>query len=372
MRQLSVFSYQKVNESFHRRMVCHIGVDCGFFVEMNFMINAMLYCMDHRIKFQLYSDDANFGIGIGWREYFLPFCDEVHESFHKKYNFHRTPSWNRIIKGCCKQKTIGPVAWKVKSVLKTIIGRMIAFGVYHEYVLFAQDVSADPNQQYDIPELGIKCGYYEAYGLLARMVWRFQPEMQRQEILYKEKLNIPPHYDGIHIRGGDKAIETELINGRRIMKILNPTDGDFVFILTDDYRQYQELTENYPHVHFLTLCQPEERGYLHKAFIQKSPQSRKEAIVRLILSVDLLLNSRSFVGSITTGPSVFVMKQRADDPLVLAVDCPKSDMASSLSLTIDVRADISKRNMLCPPTPYRQNEISLSPVSGAGATSIGC
>jgi len=38
MMQLNVFSYRKVNESFHRRMVYHIGVDCGLFVEMNYMI----------------------------------------------------------------------------------------------------------------------------------------------------------------------------------------------------------------------------------------------------------------------------------------------------------------------------------------------
>ena len=54
-------------------MVYHVGVDCGLFVEINYMVNAMLYCLARRIRFQLYSDDANFGTGIGWREYFLPF-----------------------------------------------------------------------------------------------------------------------------------------------------------------------------------------------------------------------------------------------------------------------------------------------------------
>lgn len=337
--------YQRVNETFCKRMVYHTGINCGFFVEINYLVNALLYCLAHQIKFQLYSDDANFGTGIGWREYFLTFCEEVHEPLHQKYNFHRPPSWRRILKACRKQKSIGPIAWKLKSILKTIIGRLIAFGVYHEYVLFSQDVSADLDLQYDIPELGIKCGYYEAYGLLARMIWRFQPDMLYQKTRYKEKLNLPLHYDGIHIRGGDKLMETELISGTSIMRVLNPKAGTCVLILTDDYRQLQELKANFPHVQFLTLCQPEERGYLHKAFINKSPQSRKEAIVRLIISVDFLLHSRSFVGSITTGPSVFVMKQRVDDPLVQAVDCPKEELGSSLSLTIDVRAAISKKNI---------------------------
>jgi hypothetical protein len=56
---------------------------------------------------------------------------------------------------------------------------------------------------------------------------------------------------------------------------------------------------------------------------------------------DFLLNSRSFVGSITTGPSVFIMKLRVDDPHMQAVDCPQDRLASSLSQTIDARATIS-------------------------------
>ena len=345
MKQLDVTLYQRINKTFHRRMVYHIGVNCGFFVEINYMVNAMLYCLARRIRFQLYSDDANFSTGIGWKEYFLPFCEEVHEPFHQRYNFHRLPSWRRIIKLCKHQKSVSPIAWKLKSAMKTALGHLVAFLTYKEYVLLGQDVFSDPDRHYYIPELGINDSYIDTYGILARMIWNLQPDILHQENVYKRKLNFPSIFDGIHIRGGDKVTETELISGKRIMQVLNHMDKACVFILTDDYRQYQDLQANYPHVHFLTLCQPDERGYLHKAFSQKSSQSKHEAIVRLIISVDLLLHSRSFVGSITTGPSVFVMKLRADDPSVCAVDCPKDILASSLSLTIDARAAISKSNM---------------------------
>jgi len=342
-KELDSTLYRKLNESFRKRLICHIGVDCGFFVEMNYMVNAMLYCLDHRIRFQLYSEDANFGTGVGWEEFFLPFCEEVHEPFHKKYNFHRLPSWRRILKSCSKLKSVGPVVWKLKSYIKTITGRLIAYRIYKEYVLFEQDVRIDTNRQYIIPELGINASYYELYGLLAKMVWKFQPVILHSKEVYIKMLSLPLQYDGIHIRGGDKETETELIGGQQIMKMLNPKDNSTVFILTDDYRHIQNLQANYPYVQFLTLCQPEERGYHHKDFCKQSPENRKDAIVRLIISVDLQLKCHSFVGSITTGPSVFVMKLRVDDPLVQAVDCPKEDLASSLSLTIDTRAAISKK-----------------------------
>ena len=342
---MEINDYRKVNESFRRILIYHVGVDCGLFVEINYMVNAMLYCLARRIRFQLYSDDANFGTGEGWREYFLPFCEEVHEPFHRQYNFHRPPSWRRILKLCRRQKTLGPIVWKLKSILKTIKGRVIALLTYREYVLFAQDVPDNPDHHYCISELGINGCYYEAYGILARMIWRLQPDILYQAAILKDKLLLPSLYDGIHIRGGDKITETELINGMRMMQILHPKSGSCVFVLTDDYRQYQDLQANYPDVRFLTLCQPEERGYLHKAFSQKSLKNRHKAIIRLLISVDLLLHSRSFVGSITTGPSAFVLKQRAADPHVQAVDCPKEDLSSSLSLTIDLRAAISKKNL---------------------------
>lgn len=343
MKQLDLTSYRRVNETFRRRMVCRIGVDCGFFVEMNYMIDAMLYCLKHQIRFQLYSDDANFGTGTGWREYFLPFCEEVHEPFHRKFNFHRPPSWRRIINGCRKQKSIRPFVWKIKSILKTMIGRLVSFWVYKEYVLLGQDATLLPDSHYCIPALDMDCSYAEAYGLLARMVFRFCPDIVRHEAVDRERLVLPPIYEAVHIRGGDKRTETELISGEHIMQVLHPENDACVFVLTDDYRLFQRLQKDYPKLRLVTLCQTDELGYHHRDFCQLSPDKRKEAIIRLLVSVQLLLGSRSFVGSITTGPSVFVMKLRADDSFVLAVDCPQECLTSSLSQPIDVRTTLSKK-----------------------------
>lgn len=345
MKRLDVSSYRKVNESFSKRMVYHVGVDCGLFVEINYMLDAMLYCLSHRIRFQMYSDDANFGTGVGWTEYFLPFCEEVHEDFHHKLNFHRPPSWPRIFKLCRHQKRIGPVAWKLKCMMKTAVGHLKAFLAYKECVLLGQDAPSIREQHYCIPELGIDGSYVEAYGTLARMVWNLHPEILRQESICRCGEGIPLVYDAIQIRGGDKDTEAELVSDSYVMRTLEPENGSCVFVLTDDYRLFQSLKTCYPQFRFVTLCQENETGYHHKEFCKWSPAEKKKSIVRLIISVDMLLHSRSFVGSITTGPSVFVMKQRADEPLVLAADCPKSEMVSALHYGVDVRAAISKRYM---------------------------
>ena len=345
MNQLDLASYQKTNYSFQRKMVYHVGGDCGFFVEMNYMVNAMLYCLEHRVRFQLYSEDANFGTGVGWSEYFLPLCEEVHEGFHRRYNFHRPPSWRRIIQQCWGKKTIAPIKWKLKCIMKTVMGHLMAIAAYREFVLLNQDVPTFPSPYYCFHELGIRGGYYEIYGLLARMIWRLHPEVLCQVELSRRKLDLPLVYDGIHIRGGDKDSETELIDGKSIMQTMKPNGNSCVFVLTDDYRHMLSLRTEYPALKFESLCQPQECGYRHAEFCKQPSKERRRAIVRLLVSMDFLLNSCSFVGSITTGPSVFVMKLRAGQTSVLAVDCSQEELPFALTQTIDVRAEISKRNM---------------------------
>lgn len=130
-----------------------------------------------------------------------------------------------------------------------------------------------------------------------------------------------------------------------MMQLFDNKDNRCVFVLTDDFRQYRELQEQYPDIRFLTLCQTEECGYVHKDFLKVSPTKRKEPIIKLIISVNFLLDARSFIGSVTTGPSVFIMKLRIDDPLIRAVDCPRDRLASTLSMTISERAAISKKHL---------------------------
>ena len=55
--------YHLLNSSFKKTMIYHIGIDAGFFTEYTYMLHAMLYCLQHKIQFKLYSDDANFGYG---------------------------------------------------------------------------------------------------------------------------------------------------------------------------------------------------------------------------------------------------------------------------------------------------------------------
>ena len=355
MQQLDLSSYQKVNGSFGKRLIYHAGIDCGFCVELNYMINAMLYCLAKGYRFQLYSDDANFGTSKGWTEYFEPFCEEVHEAFHHKYNLHRPPQWHRIISNTIKTRSLSFVFWKLKFMLKSLVGHWLAFRAYGEYVKLSQDVVSDPDMHYHIPALGFDGSYYEAYTMLAKMVWQPQPEVKQRITETIRSLSLPCVYSGVQIRGGDKAQEARLITGKQIIEALHPADGDCIFALADNYTQLEIVRSEFPQLRIVSLCQPEDQGYSHQAFCIADPPSKKAAIIRLIVSIDLLLHAKKFAGSITTGPSVFIMKQRYAEPSVIAVDCAKEMLESVLTLPIDQRAALSA-NKISNPLTKKNNE----------------
>lgn len=114
---------------------------------------------------------------------------------------------------------------------------------------------------------------------------------------------------------------------------------------TDDIRLLDDVRRNYPSLHFFSLCQPNDNGYNHQSFCHSDPHTKQAAITRLLLSVDILLRSHTFVGSITTGPSVFIMKVRHNDHTTKAIDCPTTLLPSALCQAIDIRSEISRQTM---------------------------
>ena len=145
-------TYRLLNSSFRKTMIFHLGIDAGFFTEYTYMLHAMLYCLQHKIQFKLYSDDANFGWEKGWTDCFVPFCEEVHEAFHHTYNTHRLPSWKALMKDKKLPKT-KLMKWKLKATCKNITGETLAFLTYKKPVLLNCHLKFDPNQHFHIPEL---------------------------------------------------------------------------------------------------------------------------------------------------------------------------------------------------------------------------
>ena len=333
--------YQRLNRSFRRTLVYHLGIDAGFFAEYSYLVGAILWCLQHRVRLVLYSEDANFGHHLGWQDYFETFCDEVHDTFHSRYNRHRTPSWRRIFKLCLAQRTTRYLRWKLKSIYLNLRGDLTAWRVYGERTLLNHHIRFSPNQHFSIPELDIQGDYLAASTRVTDILWHLRPEIMEECQRLKRELALPTHYVGCQVRGGDKITEVNLLPPEAYIETLNRvTSPDTpIFVLTDDYRLFEQLQSAAPERSWYTLCQPSEAGYVNSSFSQQQGDGKAKQMTRFLCSMQLLLEADHFVGSITTGPSLFILKQL--NPRITLMDCDAERFKQAICLPITERGNLA-------------------------------
>lgn len=328
--------YKKLNDSFDTVMIYRVGIDAGFFTEYAKMIRAMLYCLQHRIKFKLYSKHANFAYQNGWTDYFMPFTEEVDDDFHQTYNKHRTPSWGRTFKECMKRKNLAMIAWKVKVSLHGFIGHYKAWKQYGKWTLMNQDASFNPNTHYSIPELGINGNYRQAFSRMIDITWELNEETKKLTEELKKNLNLPSHFLGIQARGGDKVTEVDLLKIEKYRDILyNRTEQD-VFLLTDDYTIYKDIVSACPEKKIYTLCTEKEKGYVNSEFTHTEKQQKETQMKRFLASMQILMEANHFIGTITTGPCMFLFKHLY--PNITIMDYDKDKLDEIVGTPIETRA----------------------------------
>lgn len=335
--------YKKLNDSFDTVMVYRMGIDAGFFTEYAKMIRAMLYCLQHHIKFKLYTKDANFSYQNGWTDFFVPFTEEVNDDFHQIYNRHRTPSWQRTFKECLKRKNISMIIWKLKVALQGFIGHCIGWKLYGKWTLMNQDASFDPNNCYCIPELEINGGYRQAFSRMIDITWELNEDTKKLTESLKKELNLPLHYIGMQARGGDKIIEMDLMKTETYFDILDSTcqkEGiQNVFLLTDDYTIYKELLDTCPQIKWFTLCTEKEKGYVNREFSHAAKELKETRMKRFLVSMQILMEAEHFIGTITTGPCMFLFKYMY--PHITVMDYDKDKLDEIIGTPIEKRVELT-------------------------------
>jgi hypothetical protein len=329
--------YKSLNESYDKILIYHMGIDAGFFTEYTYMLHAMLYCLQHKIQFKLYSDDANFRSEKGWTDFFLPLCEEVHEGFHSKYNKHRLPSWRVILKN--KDWQVGQ--WKLKCKMLNFLGTLYACNSYKEQTYLNYHVKFNSNSHFYIPELGIDGDYFSAFKVMVDITWRLNAETEYDVVRLIQGLNLPDNYVGCQIRGGDKIIETELLSPDLYIKLLDKiTFLKNIFVLTDDFQIFKRLQIKSPENNWYTLCEDGEGGYVNKAFSRQIGNVKRLQMIRFIASMQILMQSSVFVGSITTAPSLFLLKLFY--PNHCPIDCSTEAFERIVSLRMDERCRMAQ------------------------------
>jgi len=285
-----VYKYNRLNNSFEKTYVFHLGANAGFFSEYNNMILAMLYCLKNKIKFVLYSKTANFGVNNGWSDYFHSFCEENENLFHAKYNYRYPIKLSSEIEGIIN-------SYKSEN--------YIDYLTYELWNLFRnKDFEED---HYEIPELDINGDIIHACSILIELTWNYNQLTSDCINNLAEKLELPSNYIGLHIRAGDKSIESELKPvDAYIDKVNTLTNIKDAFVLTDDYTIIEELRKKHLDWNFYTLCEEQERGYIHNKFMRSNSEIKMSHLFKLFLSVDILAISNYFIGTFTSNVGMYL------------------------------------------------------------------
>ncbi|WP_455967123.1 hypothetical protein [Bacteroides fluxus] len=291
--------YREINNSYKNKLVFHFGTGAGFYSELNNMVLCMLFCLKYKIRFILYSKDAYFSNQNGITEFFPSFCNETTSAFHHKWNMRDIPfSYNHDFISKLKIK----YALTRIYIYKMFVGNYLTHDFFYEYRTFWFAAAS-----FDIPELDILGDTQKAAGQLINMIYKFNPTYNEGICDLISTLKIPSIYAGLHIRGGDKIQERNLYSVDAYMEKLQKMSSiKDVFIMTDDYRLYEELQFKYPKYRFYTLTAPWERGYDNSSFKGIDREKQKQSLIKMFASIELLRKSEIIVGTYSANPGMFL------------------------------------------------------------------
>ena len=281
--------YNKINESYNE--VCiYLGIGTGFFSEFNNLILAILYCLVNKIKFRLYLVNAKgFPNNKGFEEFFMPFCKELiydaDTEFNNIFNFPK----NEV------------------EVLLPIMKYKYGISYFTTDIFYNMRYNDFRNSHFIIKELGIDGDIYNAFGIIAKNIFRFNNETKKEIYKLINNLNLPKKYIGFHIRAGDKITEAELIKPEKYIESLKKhSDIKDIFISTDDYFVVEKLKNQYgSKYNIYTLTNKKELGYNQYDFEMSNKKEKYNHLIEFFASIEILLNSELCFGSYTSNPSIF-------------------------------------------------------------------
>lgn len=280
--------YRRMNESFQRKLIHHFGTGNGFYSELNSLLFSTLFCLQNRLRLEIYSKDAPFTFGNGWNEYFESFCPDFKNDFIGKrisrdyINNHKNNHICYMYKVLTKNDILNDIYWYCRS-------------GWFEHAHF------------EIPELGINGDIRQAMKVLIPIVYRFNEKYTHILNTFINNLDLPQRYISLHVRAGDKITERNLITPQRYLeKAKTFSDCHNIFVATDDYRIFEQLKDDNPDYTFYTSTSPEDRGNDTEKLFVSSNDIIRNNLIEMFASVEVFLHSELFVGTYSSNPGLFV------------------------------------------------------------------
>ena len=295
--------YNEINNSFSKKIIYHVGSYAGFHSEVDAMMQCMLYCYKHQIKFILYADDANFAGGYGWEEFFEPFCEMNHDELNKKYNirFYSSNPLLKLIetKRANKLKKYNKVDYLTQDIFRTAISKKVS-----------------TVEQIEWPELEINGPTFYEFGKIADFALRYNDKTRKEVDDIIASLNLTNEYYSVQLRGGDKLGEKGVVNNiTTVANRIKEHSGDInnLFVLSDDYSYVEEISKLLPNTKIYTLCDKNDKGYDNNKFNASDWSYKRKKMVNLFAMIDICLQSKLHFGNSTSCINNYISSIRGND-----------------------------------------------------------
>ena len=299
---IEIKKYNEVNNSFTKRVVFHVGDGGGFYSEVDAMMQCMLWCYARKIKFVLYSDDANFSGGHGWNVFFESFCEEDHNILNH-YGNHRFNIRLRDYKHYLQFKISSFI---LKKIYKIDYLTQDIFSI-------AIDRKVSQVEVVDCDIFDVHGVNFEEFAKLIKYVMRYNEKTLSEINKRIDSINIPNDYCSIQLRGGDKTLECDVLNNVSVMverMISLKPDIKNLFVFTDDYSYIELIKNKYSQINVYTLTGENEKGYVNSDFQKSDWEYKYNNMIKLFSMVELCVNSSFHFGNECTCVNQYIKYSR--------------------------------------------------------------
>lgn len=290
-----------VNPAFKKKMIFNFGAGgAGFFSEYNSMLYIILYCCYYHINFSIFSKKNRMfgskGYTYVFKELLLENKNPLQHLFNKRYSDYH------IFKHSLKN------LYKEKLLLLTESSYKLFTGNYLTQDLFRESRSLKfTNKHFNLPEWGIVGNFHDALSQIVSKVYVFNEDYRHKISELIATLDLPSSYIALHLRGGDKILESDLYDFELYMaKAIHLSKNRNAFVFTDDYHILEELKKKYTQWNFYSFVSKEETGYVNGDFLRAEQAIIDTKMLNLFASIEVIKKAQLFIGTCSSNVGCFL------------------------------------------------------------------
>jgi len=316
-------AYIKINSGYRRKAVFVLSNLRGFGSNLIDMVLAMLYCLTHKLEFQIDSSNWLPGKRRVYQKHFVSCCKEFDRSRYCRY--WMKPKELYYTKYALLWKLQNPSAVFLNHILTLRLNREIDIDQNLKcFFRCLRDLWRSWEEKrhgeflpehFLFPELGINGNLSHAASVIMRMI--LQPTAKTVNDHYGVLKSLEP-YVAIHFRGGDKlqelpkeshALQEPSKHVQKLQEIAR--DIRNVFIASDDYRAALALRKLRPDLNIVTFCDKEKEGYFQEELKLMIGDHQEEALAEFIIDLFYMRHADYFIGvSSNVSQVAFLLKEK--------------------------------------------------------------